>query len=167
VKNTPKTVYIAGALTDMPEARRQELRQFYESIAQICSRYGLEPYLPHLNADPARMTNLTPARVDRIDRLAVTSAYLVLAYVGVPSTGVGIEVEMAYHSGKPVALLAEQYKLDARRVSRLVRGNPAVISEIGFEDFADARTKLQSFLQLFTANIEAEDLPEPLGLSIK
>ncbi|HUD11501.1 MAG TPA: hypothetical protein VMS08_03750, partial [Candidatus Saccharimonadia bacterium] len=90
-KTTPKSIYIAGALTDMPEPRRAMLREFYESLAVICEDFGFAPYLPHQHSDPALMTELTPNRVDRIDRLAVTSSYLVLAYVGVASTGIGIE----------------------------------------------------------------------------
>jgi nucleoside 2-deoxyribosyltransferase len=161
----PRSVYIAGALTDMTELQRAKLRLFYESLGATCAEFGLTPYLPHQHSDPTLMTSLTQARVDRVDRLAVTSSYLVVAYVGVPSVGIGIEVEMAYHAGKPVVLIAEQTKFNSRRISRLVRGNPGVIAEIGFSDYFDAQTRLRSFLTSFTADIMAENLPAPLSLA--
>ncbi len=148
----------------MSEEERAALRNFYEELGQVCRESGLEPYIPHHHGDPKRMTHLTPKDVDRIDRLAVTQAYLVVAYVGVPSIGVGIEVELAHHADKPVVLLYEKTKLDERRITRLVRGNPAIAREIAFTDFADALNGLREFLGEFQATISAEALPLPLSL---
>jgi 2'-deoxynucleoside 5'-phosphate N-hydrolase len=160
-----KTVYISGALTDMSEDERAKLRAFYDRIGAVCREYGLEPYSPHVYGDPKLVAHLTPKDIDRIDRLAVTQAYLVVAYVGVPSIGVGIEVELAHHADKPVVIMYERKKLDARRITRLVRGNPAVVAEIGFEDFDDALAQLETFLMLFREQITAEKLPTPLTLA--
>jgi nucleoside 2-deoxyribosyltransferase len=159
-----KSVYIAGPLTAIDAKNRTDLHAFYEELAQICSQFGLEPYLPHKHSDPVAHTHFTPRRVDEIDRLAVTQAYLVIAYVGTPSIGVGIEIEMAHHASKPVVILAEHTKLVAKRVTRLVRGNPAVIAEIGFRDFEDAKIQLHEFLQKFTHTMTESDLPAPLRL---
>ena len=159
-----KSVYIAGPLTDLAPENRAMLREFYDSLGRICSEFGLEPYIPHHHADPENQVHLTPQRVDQIDRLAVTQAYLVIAYVGVPSIGVGIEIEMAHHADKPVVILAEQTKLVARRITRMVRGNPAVMSEIAFRDFEDAKIQLHQFLQGFVQEMSDEELPRPLRL---
>ncbi len=156
--------YISGALTDMPEARRALLRRLYEDIGECCQMFGLEPYLPHVYGDPVRMADKTPQEIDRIDRQAVTLCYLLVAYVGESSTGVGIEIEMAYHANKPVVLLCEQTKLDARLISRLVRGNPAVKAVIAFTNYEDALMQLKSFLRDFCLKIREEQLPPPLSL---
>jgi hypothetical protein len=159
-----KSVYISGALTDMSERERARLRKFYDDVGEMCRENGLEPYCPHIYGDPKLVAHLTPKEIDRIDRLAVTQSYLVVAYVGVPSIGVGIEVELAHHADKPVVLLYEKVKSDQRRITRLVRGNPAVIREIAFEDFADALAQLRGFLHDFQQMIAAESLPPPLTI---
>ena len=159
-----KSVYIAGALTDLQPSERERLRQFYEALGAVCAQFGLEPYIPHHHADPQHQNHLTPQRVDQIDRLAVTQAYLVVAYVGVPSMGVGIEIEMAHHADKPVVILAEQTKFVSRRVTRMVRGNPSVIAEVQFRDFEDAKIQLHQFLRSFTEEMSGQDLPLPLRL---
>jgi hypothetical protein len=163
-KPNRRSAYIAGPLTDMSPDKRALMRGFYESLGAICLEFGLEPFLPHRHAGPETQAQLTPQRVDQIDRLAVTQSYLVIAYVGEPSIGVGIEVEMANHANKPVVILAEQTRLIARRITRMVRGNPAVVAEIGFRDFEDAKIQLHTFLQTFTETMAAQDMPAPLRL---
>ncbi len=158
---TPRwMVYISGALSDMQEQELEEKRQLYVSLAEVCKERGFEPYLPHIYGDPLRMASLTPQRIDRIDRLAVVQSRLVVAYVGKASLGVGIEVEMAFHSNKPVILMFEKGK----KVSRLVRGNPGVVREIQYENLTDAREQLGVFLAEFNNQLKAEELPPPLSL---
>ena len=159
-----KTVYIAGSLTGHTAKDHPRLRRLYEQFADVCRQFGLEPYLPHQHSDPELATRLTPSQINRIDRLAVTQAYLVVAYVGRPSTGVGIEIEMAYHANKPVVLVYEQSALDQRQITRLVRGNPAVVHEIAFTDTSDATTQLADFIKTFAYKIMDEHLPEPLSI---
>jgi nucleoside 2-deoxyribosyltransferase len=159
-----KSVYIAGPLTDLSAEKRAMFREFYDSLGAVCAEFGLEPYIPHHHSDPAEQSHLTPLRVDQLDRLAVTQAYLVVAYVGVPSLGVGIEIEIAYHASKPVVILAEQTKLVGKRITRLVRGNPAVMAEIAFRDFEDAKIQLHQFLLAFTTELAESDLPQPLRI---
>lgn len=141
-------VYVAGPLTDMSEARRVVLRKFYEDIGRVCERNGLKAYVPHLASDPVQAAHLTPMEVDVLDRGKVMGAVLVIAYVGEPSTGVGIEVEIANQAGIPVWLLYEQEKFNQRRVSRLVRGNPAAVNcpQIAFADFEVALAAVNAHL---------------------
>ncbi len=159
----PKMVYISGALTDMTEEERAKLRHFYEAIGKLCEEFKFETYLPHVYGDPKLVAHLSPAEIDRIDRLAVTQSYLVVAYVGIASTGTGIEIELAHHANKPVILLYERAKLDQRLVSRLVRGNPAVSQHIAFADFDDALRQLRGALETFCDRIAGETLPPPLS----
>lgn len=161
----PKSVYVSGSLTDLTEDERSELRKFYDDIAEVCRKHQLEPYVPHHYGDPSWLKDLTPERIDRIDRLAVTQAYLVVAYIGRPSTGVGIEIEIAHHSNTPVVLMYEKKAFELKRITRLARGNPAVVDEIVFDDYADGLKQLEKFLAKFHEKIAAENLPLPLSLT--
>jgi 2'-deoxynucleoside 5'-phosphate N-hydrolase len=155
VSKITKSIYVSGSLTDLTDAELSQLRKFYDQIAGVCREHDFEPYVPHHYGDPSWLKDLTPARIDRIDRLAVTQAYLVVAYVGRASTGVGIEIEIAHHANKPVVLMYERKQLEGRRVTRLARGNPAV----------DCLKQLGQFLDKFHEKIKAENLPLPLSLT--
>src|SRR5918992_5475311 len=85
--------YISGALTAQDDAPRMKL--FYEVLAEIVEAAGLRAYLPHRVTDPVDAAELDPRAVYEIDRAHVTGAAVVVAYAGVPSFGVGIEVELA------------------------------------------------------------------------
>lgn len=135
-----KQVYISGALTGIssPEA----IKGFYENIGKVCDEVGYHAYVPHLHTDPIRDPDVSSEQVNETDRSILKSSRLVIAYVGLPSLGTGIEIEMAYHSSIPVILLYEKGK----RVSRLARGNPAVEKEIVFENFDEALKQLYTYL---------------------
>jgi nucleoside 2-deoxyribosyltransferase len=122
---------MSGPLTGL--AQPEEVKGFYVALRAACAEAGLDLYLPHLFSDPTEQPGLTPRQVYELDREQIAAAELVVAYVGLPSLGVGCEVEIAREHGVPVILLAEQ----ACSVSRMIRGNPAVIGEIRFNDYAD------------------------------
>lgn len=157
-----RIVYISGALSDVPDSVRPSYLGFYEAIGRTVETFGLVSYVPHLNTDPVSHKNVTPKQVDLIDRTAVTSAILVIAVADNPSLGVGIEVEMACHAAKPVVLLCQQKRLEERRISRLIRGNPSVIGEIVYEDFADALAQLKVFIPSFLTERADSILPSTL-----
>lgn len=157
-----RIVYVSGALTDVPEGSRQGYLDFYESIGRLVESLGLTPYLPHQQTDPVRHKHVTPKQVDMIDRMAVTSAMLVIAVVDNPSLGVGIEVEMAYHANKPVVLLCHRERLEQRRISRLVRGNPAIVREIVYTDKDGVLVELKAFIEEFLRQLEESVLPRTL-----
>ncbi|OGL73091.1 hypothetical protein A3E39_04315 [Candidatus Uhrbacteria bacterium RIFCSPHIGHO2_12_FULL_60_25] len=159
-----RMVYISGALSDMDEAERAKLRTFYEWIGETCEAHGFSVYLPHKYGDPKRNADKTPQQIDQIDRQAVTLSFFMIAYVGIPSIGVGIEIEMAWHANKPVVLIAEQDRINERRVSRLVRGSPSVWHEIGFADHEDAIRQLKEYLPKFIVEFRAMDLPPPISV---
>lgn len=156
-KKRENIVYISGALTDMPEEKRQELREFYDRIGMVCQEFGLIPYLPHISGDPQRLPNVTPEQINIIDRRAVTQSILVIAYIGVPSLGVGIEIELAYHSYKSLILIYEKKALETKpsRISRLVRAHPAVIAHIVFETKENVYDELRKTLKEYIDNERA------------
>jgi hypothetical protein len=158
-------VYVSGALSDLPETLRTQYIAFYEAIGNAVESVGLVPYLPHQNTDPVRHRDVTPKGVDLIDRTAVTSSSLIIAVADNPSLGVGIEVEMAYHASKPVVLLCRRDRLDARRISRLIRGNPAVVRELVYEHESDALEQLEGFLRSWLRERSGGILPASLRIN--
>ena len=133
--------YISGALTALEDGAR--MRLFYELLAEVVETVGLRAYLPHRVSDPVAAAHLDPRTVYDIDRAHVTASRVVVAYAGIPSFGVGIEVELAREHGIPVVLVCER----ERTVSRLLLGNPAVVEIVRFTDLDGLRRGLASALE--------------------
>ncbi len=136
-----RTVYVSGVLTG--PADLDALKAFYEDIARVCEQAGIEAYVPHRVSDPIQRPDLTPREVYELDRGKVAASDLIIAYIGFPSLGVGMEIEIARQHHRPVLLLMEEHA----RVSRMARGNPAVVAEIRFSDFPDALRQLAEWLR--------------------
>ena len=132
--------YISGALTALDDAPRTKL--FYELLAEIAEASGLRAYLPHRVTDAVAAAHLDPRSVYEIDRAHVTSAVVLIAYAGIPSFGVGIEVELAREHSVPVIVVAER----ERPISRLLLGNPAVVEVVKFADLDGLRRALGAAL---------------------
>src|SRR5437763_5146511 len=132
--------YISGALTALEDAPRTKV--FYELLAELAEAAGLRAYLPHRVTDPVAAAHLDPRSVYEIDRAHVTSAAVLIAYAGIPSFGVGIEVEVAREHAVPVIVVAER----DRPISRLLLGNPAVVEVVKFADLDGLRHGLAAAL---------------------
>ena len=107
-----KQVYISGALTN---ANR---KQFYEEIAQVVNSLGYKAYVPHMYTDPEKNPDVTPTEVYELDMEQIENSCLVIAYVGIPSFGVGMELERASSKGIPIILLHH----NDDKVSRMALG---------------------------------------------
>jgi hypothetical protein len=145
--------YISGALTGLDDAPRTKL--FYELLAEIADAAKLRPYLPHRVTDPVAAAHLDPRAVYEIDRAHVTAAAVLIAYAGLPSFGVGIEVELAREHGVPVIVVAER----ERAVSRLLLGNPAVVEVVRFGDLDGLRRALTTALERVAASPRGSKAP--------
>ena len=143
--NNQKTVYVCGALTEVPAEQKEEVKKFYEKIADLCEKTtGIRAFVPHEHYDPIVHANWTPAQVDESERRQVCDlSSCIVAVTLFPSWGSGIEVEMACKSSVPVILLCQKEKLEKRLVSRLLRGNPAVKAIINYEDEDSAMQQLE------------------------
>ncbi len=133
--------YISGALTGVEDP--VSIKAFYEAIGSLCRDFGLQAYVPHLNTDPIANPDLSPQKVFEIDKYQVTNSDLIVAYIGCPSIGVGMEIAYADVAKIPIILL---YEVD-RSVSRFPRGVPNAIAEIQFLSYDDALQKLKSVLE--------------------
>lgn len=145
--------YVSGALTSLEEGPRTRL--FYELLAEVVESAGLRAYLPHRVTDPTTASHLDPRAVYDIDRAHVTASRVVVAYAGIPSFGVGIEVELAREHGIPVILVVER----DRTVSRLLLGNPAVVDVVRFADLDGLRRALLLALERVRAVEPGERQP--------
>lgn len=125
-----KCIYVCGPLTELSPADQVRVKLTYQRVADVAKKVlGVRGFVPHEHYDPIKNASATPQDVDTAERDQVcnkTSCLVVIAEA--PSWGGGIEVEMANHSAVPVVIFAEQAKLEARLVSRLLRGNPAVVA---------------------------------------
>ncbi len=133
-------VYVSGVLTGVENLAA--LKFFYEVIGSLCKEMGLQGYVPHLHTDPTQNPEVTARQVFEIDKREVSTSDLVIAYIGFPSLGVGMELAYAETNGIPIILLYERSK----HVSRFPRGIPTVISKIQFNDYEDALNQLKSVL---------------------
>lgn len=134
-------VYMSGALTGIENPTA--VKAFYETIGLACQKLGLQAYVPHIATDPTQHPDVTPRQVFETDKHQVSQADLVIAYLGVPSLGVGMELAYAEMNATPIILLYEE----SRRISRFPRGIPTVISEIQFSDYEDALAQLRTVLK--------------------
>ena len=142
--------YVSGALTALEDGARTRL--FYELLAEVVESAGLRAYLPHRVTDPVAASHLDPRAVYDIDRAHVAGSRVVVAYAGIPSFGVGIEVELAREHGIPVILVVER----DRTVSRLLLGNPAVVEIVRFADLDGLRKQLLTALERVRDTLASE-----------
>ena len=148
-----KPVYVCGPLTELSPEKQGQAKKFYEDIADLCEKItGTRAFVPHEHYDPVKHANFTPSEVDAAEREQVSKRTSLLIVVAIsPSWGGGIEVEMANRSNIPVIVLCERKKLEKRKISRLLRGNPAVKEIISYDNRAEAirniRTELLAVLR--------------------
>jgi nucleoside 2-deoxyribosyltransferase len=141
--------YISGPLqaaADLAEARR-----FYEALAEICTSAGFDAYLPHQRTDPEQHPSASPIAVFRHDHLALGESDLVIAHVGQPSSGVGVELGIAFCAGQPIVALYHQGERPSRFVLGMLQDYEAA-QVIDFADEHDLRLSLTAFLKRFAGS---------------
>lgn len=133
-------IYISEALTHANE----NIKLVYEKISEICRLVCSDIYVPHINGtDPIKNPDVAPREVWKKDHRQVASADLIIAYVGLPSLGVGAELEIARITDSDIIIW--WYKDD--KVSRIALGNPAVVEQIQADNENDLYEKLNGILQ--------------------
>lgn len=144
-----KTAYICGPLTELPLEEQAAAKKLYEDAAEVVRQVtGMRAFVPHEHYDPVKHADFSPKQVDAAERRQVseeTSVLIVFALA--PSWGGGIEVEIANDHDVPGLLFCERKKLEARKISRLLRGNPAFKKLSAFDSYDDALKQLEIALR--------------------
>ena len=147
-KVVTKIPYICGPLTELSSDEQKSVKLFYQHIADVCEKnLGIRAFVPHEHYDPIKHASFTPQDVDKAERYQVCKLTSLLIVVTVaPSWGGGIEVEMANQNQVPVIILCEKEKLENRKISRLLRGNPAVTNILTYSSEKEALKKIETVL---------------------
>jgi hypothetical protein len=138
--NIQKSIYVCGPLTELPADQQEKIKAFYSRIAGVAEKItGLRGFVPHEHYDPIKHANFTPAEVDAAERRQVRDlTSCLIAVPAAPSWGSGIEVEIANQSDVPVIILCESCRFVQKKISRLLRGNPAVKTIITYHTEEEA-----------------------------
>lgn len=135
-------IFFAGPLTDLKNP--ETTKAFYTKLTQVAQKNGFDYFWAFLNGtDPIKNPDVSAHDVYQRDIAQLERSDLMVAYVGEPSTGTGLEIEHAYTRGIPVYLLYEKGK----RISRMLRGCPAVKKELVFTDEPDALRQFEALLK--------------------
>ncbi len=138
-------IFFAGPLTDL--RRPAQTKAFYKKMARVAKGLGAEYYWAFLRGtDPEENPDVSPSRVYQIDTYELEKSDIMVAYMGEPSTGTGIEIEFARTKKIPVYLLYPK----GTRVSRMIRGCPAIKEEIAYSSETDGLRKLEALLKRLT-----------------
>lgn len=142
-RRQPFHAYISGALTHVGQA--DDVRSFYEDLAHACELEGGVFYLPHLSMDPRAHPDASPENVYARDAAAVLASDLVIAYVGLPSLGVGAEIAMAADAGIPIIGVRRPGDIVSRFITGLLRAVGAQeVTTAGDETVAAVRAAVRA-----------------------
>jgi hypothetical protein len=138
-----KKIYIAGALTHAGNKQKE----IYEEIADLCREFCNDVYVPHLGGtDPVKNPEVTAFDVWQKNFKIVSESDLLIVYAGEPSLGVGAELEIARIAGNKIIL----WWFKGEKVSRMARGNPAVVKMIEAESLEDLNKKIKTAVRNMT-----------------
>ena len=150
-------IYMSGALTGLGEDDLKYASEIYNRVEDLCKALGIDAYLP--GKSPTTPSKGIPHhKVWKIDYEKVSASSAVIAYVGLPSTGVGAEIEMARQAEVPVVLLCEENRQDA--VSRLVLGNPRIVDIVPFTTIDEMEAKLRPILVQVISEVNLDKAAE-------
>ncbi|MBA7639012.1 2'-deoxynucleoside 5'-phosphate N-hydrolase 1 [subsurface metagenome] len=150
-------IYMSGALTGLGEDDLKYASEIYNRVEDLCKALGIDAYLP--GKSPTTPSKGIPHhKVWKIDYEKVSASLAVVAYVGLPSTGVGAEIEMARQAEVPVVLLCEENRQDA--VSRLVLGNPRIVDIVPFTTIDEMEAKLRPILVQVISEVNLDKAAE-------
>lgn len=134
-------IFFAGPLTELKNP--EKTKAFYRKLARVAKVNGFDYFWAFLKGnDPIKNPDVPPGHVYKIDTYQLRRSDVMVAYMGEPSTGTGIEIQFANTHHVPVYILYEKGK----RISRMLRGCPAVKKEIVFTCEKDALTQFDSLL---------------------
>lgn len=135
-------IFFAGPLTDLKNPNKT--KGFYLKLARIAQKTGFDYFWAFQHGtDPNVERKISAQEVYKRDSTQLLKSNIMVAYIGEPSPGVGVEVEIAHTHDIPVCILYEK----DRWTSRMLRGCPSIRKEIVFTSEKDCLEQFQKFLQ--------------------
>lgn len=136
----PLSYYAASAITQI---EHDNLKRFHQEVANLLGRVNVHAYLPWLHTDPVKFPHFTPREVYVRNAERIQQSDFVLAYLGEPSLGVGVEIELARQHNVPVIGFAST----GAKISRMALGAPSLKSFFFFNDIKNFIVKLSEVLE--------------------
>jgi hypothetical protein len=168
-------IYIACALTHVPRgAIFEEHIAFIHGLAEKLKTAGHQVTYALVNSDPQLASKPFEDRARLCylwDRNMVEQAELIIAEASFPSTGLGIEMQIAENEGKPIILCFRDFggtnkvenvsyenpdhsqhnlQVGDGFVTLMALGVPTIFKVIRYSDRHDGLEKVSSALDLFT-----------------
>jgi hypothetical protein len=142
-----KAPYICGALTELDPGHRDQVKEFYVKLGDICQEtIGIRGFVPHEHYDPIKNADAKDTTVYSAEyRIVTEETSVLIVYAIEPSWGAGIEVGWANEHHVPIVILVP----GGKKVSRLLTGGPMVFSVIKVRDYDHAALELKVWLLEF------------------
>lgn len=137
--------YVASSLTNLDSTDSEGFKRHLEGIGAVLDEHGIASIVPHRDTDPEKNADVPARIVFEVDERKVSHSGLVVADFTHPSTGGGIEAEVARHHNIPMIVLMRKNT----KISRMILGHPSIITSIEYENYTDAQRKLAKVLQIF------------------
>ncbi len=147
-------IYIAGTLTQAVSP--EQIKKFYERIAEVVTQQGFEAYLPHKNTDPIQHAHISAREVYEKDYEMISNSDIMICFVGEPSLGVGTELEIAKNNDVKIILIYPE----GQKISREALGNPAVAERIIYSSEEEALDKLGPILNIIKKKLNFNIIKE-------
>jgi nucleoside 2-deoxyribosyltransferase len=136
--------YISGPLNNVPDIQRA--REFYEAVAEMARAAGFDAYVPHQYTDPVWHTQLSDADVFEKDVEQVRNADVVVAAIGLPSSGVGAEIAIAFAAHTPIVAFWHEDERPSRFILGMLSRAPMSIG-IEYSSIVDLNKRLYETLR--------------------
>ena len=135
-------IFFGGPLTNLKDGLAT--KEFYTKMADVATHNGFDYYWAwQRGTDPDEDPEVPASRVYQIDSYELEKSDMMVAYVGEPSTGTGIEIEYARRNRIPVVIMYEK----GRKISRMLRGCPSVKFIIEYDTHEEALAQLDAYLK--------------------
>lgn len=132
----------------------QDHHVFYEQIAQIAADNKVSVYEPAKYMDPGVHDYIRPDQIYQKNRDIIRTGDLLIAYVGIVSAGVAIEIEIANSFRVPIILLYENAAFN--KISRMVLGCRMATNQISAETLPDLAQSFKEKLPKILKTIAEE-----------
>lgn len=154
-KNISYTAFLSAPLISLLDddlkARgkyHQDHHEFYAEVAQIAAKNNVSVYEPSKYMDPNVHDYIRPEQIYQKNRDIIRTSDLLIAYVGIVSAGVAMEIEIANSFRVPVILLYERSAYN--KISRMVLGCRMAKHQLSADSLVelsnDFKTKLPQIL---------------------